>query len=131
MHSAGHCVERCVVLTGAFREFAGRGGEHVPETIQIDSFSAGNETFHVRTAEAKVPQQWILQDLIPRTNARYRCVDRHEVRHAIAVDRCESKTDHVADVVSDQLDSLNLERVEYAGKIGCLVLLVEATAGFG
>jgi len=37
---------------------------------------------------------------------------------------------HVADIVRDEIELLDTERREHAGKVGCLILLVEAARRF-
>src|SRR5262245_62790813 len=91
MHGARQGIELRVVITGILAEPARRRGELVPEAIEVDALAAGDEAFHVGTAEAKMPEQRVLQDVLPRSDARYRRVDEHEAGDALRV-RSEEHT---------------------------------------
>src|SRR5262249_52936196 len=52
MHGARHGVETRVMIASVFAEPAGRGRELVPETVEINALAPGDETLHVRAAEA-------------------------------------------------------------------------------
>jgi hypothetical protein len=77
-----------------------------------------------------VPQQGVLEDLLPGADARQRRVDQHEAMDAIAMLGGEGVADHVADVVGDQVGLGDLQGVEHARHVLPLRLLVVA-AGSG
>jgi len=52
-----------------------------------------------------------------------------EFRDASRLAGCEGVADHVSDVVGDEIDLVDLERVEYGGDVARLGLLVVATGG--
>ena len=80
----------------------------------------------VRTPEREVPESVILDDVVPRPDAGKRCIDQDESSHAIRVLGRERIADHVADVVRHEVDLRDLERVEHAGDVVALRLLVVA-----
>ena len=82
MHGAGQGVELGVVLARGLRE-CGRGRRKlVPEAVEIDALAPRDQPLHVRSAEAEVPEQRVLQDFLPRTDAGQRRVDQDEARDA-------------------------------------------------
>jgi len=71
----------------------------------------------------EVPEQRILQDLVPWTDARHRSVQDGEFRDASRLAGCEGVADHVSDVVGDEIDLVDLERVEYGGDVAAWAFL--------
>ena len=76
-----------------------------------------------------MPQQRVLEDLLPRPDAGQRRIDQHEARDPLRMLRREGVADHVADVVRDEVGALDLQRIEHAGDVAGLRLLVEAASG--
>src|SRR5882724_10855442 len=114
---------------GRFAKPARVRGKLVPKSIKIDALAPGDEALHVGAAESEVPKERVLEDFLPRPDARKRRVDQHEARHAIAIPRGEGIPNHVADVMGHERSALDLERIEDAGNVGGLRLLV-VTAGW-
>jgi hypothetical protein len=76
-----------------------------------------------------MPQQRVLQHLVPWTDARQGSIDRNKAPHAFRVLDGEGVADHVTDVVRDQIGTINLERVENARYVAGLRLLVKSRNG--
>src|SRR3546814_7729181 len=66
-HRAGHRIELRIMRARRFGETRRRGGEFIPEPIEVDSLPASDQSLHVRPAEAEMPEQRALQYLFPRT----------------------------------------------------------------
>src|SRR5215218_5832466 len=103
MHRAGKGIELCIVLSRGLSEPARRGRKLIPEPVEVDPLAPSNEALHVRPAEAEVPKQRVLEDLLPGSYARKGRINQHEPRDAIAMLCRKSETDHVADVVRDEI----------------------------
>src|SRR5438128_2475141 len=82
---AGARVELRIVPAGSFVELLRIGRELVPEAVQVDALATGHQALHVRPAEAEVPEQGVLEDLLPRPDAGDGCIDQHEAPDAVAV----------------------------------------------
>ena len=80
---------------------------------------------HVRTAKAEMPQQRVLQDLLPRADPRQRRIDQHETLDPLGMLGGKGEAHHVADVVRDEIDLLDPERGKHARHVASLGLLVE------
>ena len=76
-------------VRASFAERARIGGELVPEAIEIDALAPGDQPLHVRPAEAEMPQQRVLEDLVPRADAWHRRIHHDEARDARRVLRGE------------------------------------------
>jgi len=76
-----------------------------------------------------MPEQRVLQDLVPRSDAGNRRVHQDEAGDALGMMRRQAEGDHVADVVGDHIGARYLERVHHPGDVFGLVLLVEALLG--
>ena len=131
MHGAGQGIEFGVMLARGLGEGRGRGGKLVPEAVEIDALAPGDQPLHVRSAKAEVPQQRVLQDFLPRADAGQRRVDEDEARHTLRMLDGKGVADHVADIVGDEIGAVDLQRVEHAGDIAGLGLLVVAALGLG
>src|SRR3989449_5928626 len=105
--------------------------EFVPEAVEIDPLAPHDQPFHIWAAETEVPEQRTRQDLVPWTDARHRSIQEGEFRDTSRLAGCEGVADHVSDVVGDEIDLVDLERVEYGGDVARLGLLVVATGGVG
>src|SRR4051812_18962067 len=103
MHGAGAGVEGSVMLPGGLAEAVRICGELVPKTVEIDALATGNEPFHIRAAEAEMPEQRVLEDLLPGADAGDRSVDQRKSCDPVAVLGREREADHVADIVRDQI----------------------------
>ena len=55
-HCSGPRVELRVVAPRCFGKARGIRREFEPETVEIDALTPGHQPFHVRAAEAEVPQ---------------------------------------------------------------------------
>ncbi len=73
-----------------------------------------------------MPEQGVFQDLFPGPDARHRCVHEHQLGHPVRMLLGEGEGDHVADVVADHFDLLDLQSIEHAGDVAALGLLVVA-----
>ena len=131
VHRARQRVQLGVMLTRGLGEAAGRRGKLVPEAVEVDALAARDEALHVGPAEPEVPQQRVLQDLLPRADPRHRSVDQNEARHPLRVLHGEGVADHVADIVRDEIGAIDLERVENARHVAGLGLLVVSRGRFG
>lgn len=78
-----------------------------------------------------MPEQRVLKNFLPGTDAGHRSIDQHEAADALRMLRGKSEADHVADVMRHQIGAFDLERVEHAGDISGLGLLVEARSRLG
>ena len=101
----------------------------VPEAVEIDAFASGDQPLHIRAAEAEMPQERALQYFLPRSDPRQRCVHQGEPGYPVRVLGGERVSDHIADVVGDEVHPFNPERVENASDILALCLLVVSTGG--
>jgi hypothetical protein len=68
-------------------------------------------------AEAEVPEQRVLEDFFPGTDAGHRRVDQHEAGYALGLLRGQGEADHVADVVRDQIVAVDLQRGQHGGDV--------------
>ena len=59
-HCAGLCIQRRIMLALRFIKPLLVPGKFVPEAVEIDALSAGDQALHVLTTEAKVPHGRIL-----------------------------------------------------------------------
>ena len=109
----------------------GIGGEIVPEAVEIDLFAPFHEPFHVRPAEAEMPQQRALDDLLPRTDAWNRSVDQHHLADALGMFLGEGESHHIADVMGDDVGTIDLEPVKDSRDVLRLVHLGEAAGWVG
>src|SRR4051812_29512562 len=66
MHRAGPGIERGIMAPRRLGEPRRIGRKFIPEAIEIDAFAPGDQPLHVRPAEAEMPEQGILQYLLPR-----------------------------------------------------------------
>src|SRR5277367_1399785 len=114
MHGAGQRIEPRVMLPRRFRKFGWVGREFVPETVEIDAFATFDESLHVRAAKAEMPEERIFQYLFPRSYAWHRRIDRHEAPHLLRMECCKRETDHVPDIMRDQIDAAHFECVEHS-----------------
>ena len=89
-------------------EAARRRGELVPEAIEIDALAAGDEALHVRPTESKVPQQRILENLVPGAHPRQGSIDQDEPSDPLRMLHGEGIAHHVTDVVSDETGAFDL-----------------------
>jgi hypothetical protein len=78
-----------------------------------------------------VPEQRVLEDLLPRPDAGDGCIDQDEARHAAWILRRQGIADHVADIVGDKVDLVDAQRIEHARHVDALCLLVKASRGLG
>src|SRR5215467_7486862 len=131
MHGTWQCVELGVVLACGFAVPAGSGRKFVPEAIEVDALTPGDEALHVRASETEVPEQGVLEDLFPWPDARERRVDERKAHDTCGMQRGKGIADHVADIVRHEIGALNAQLVEDASHISSLSLLVEAVAGLG
>ena len=104
-------------------------GKLVPEAVKIDAFTSGDQPLHIGAAEAEMPQEWALEYFLPRSDPGQRCVHQDEPGYPVRVLGGERVSDHVADVVRDEVRPFNPERVENASHIPALCLLVVSTGG--
>src|SRR5262249_13986226 len=89
------------------------------------------QPLHVRSAEAKVPEQWVFEDLLPGTNTGQRSVDENEPRDSVGMLRSKRVADHVADVMGHKTGPVDLQFVKYAREVPGLRLLVETSCRLG
>jgi hypothetical protein len=61
-----------------------------------------------------VPEQRVFEDLLPRPDAGQRCVDENEPRDAVGILRGKSIADHVADIMRDEVGSVDFQLVKHA-----------------
>src|SRR5262245_30046215 len=85
MHRAGLRIELRVVAARPFAELPWVRRELVPEPIEVDPLASRDEALHVGTAEAKVPQERILEHLLPWPDAGDGRVHDHEGPDALGV----------------------------------------------
>src|SRR5262245_65990336 len=75
-----------------------------------------------------MPQRMTADDILPWADARQRRVDQDKLADPLRMLSGESVADHVADVVGDEVDMADLQRVEDSGDVLALSLFV-VTAG--
>src|SRR5712671_1787087 len=131
MHCARHRVELGIMRARRFAEARRGRRKLVPEAIEIDTLSAGHQPLHVRPAEAKVPEQRVFEDLLPRSDSGQRRVDENETRDSVGILRRKSIADHVADIMRDEVGAVDFQLIKYACHIAGLRLLVKASGGLG
>jgi hypothetical protein len=119
------------VLTRGFAEARRCRRELVPEPIEVDALATFDQPFHVGPAKAEVPEQRVLEDLLPWPDAGQGGVDQNEARHAAWVLRRKRIADHVADIVRDEVNVVDAQRIEHARHVDTLCLLVKASRGLG
>ena len=102
------------------------GGELVPEAVEINALATSHQALHVGPAEAEMPEQRILQNVVPWPDARHWRIHHHEARGATLVCCGEGEGHHVADVVADYIGLANVQRVEHTSDVFGLVLFGEA-----
>ena len=129
MHAARCRVEPCIVLARSFREVRRVRRKFVPEAVEVDTFPAGDEAFHIRATKPEMPQQRILQHLFPRSDARHRRIHHHQPRGAFGMRGGKGERHHVSDVVTDDVRLRDVQRVQHTGDILRLVPLGEAVCG--
>src|SRR5262249_54205819 len=131
MHGARHGVQTRVMISSVFAEPAGRGRELVPETVEINAFAPGDEALHVRTAEAKMPEQRVFEGFFPWSDARQRRVNQSKQCDALRMQRGKRIADHVANVVGPQRGTLDLDVIKHTRHVTGLGLLIVAVGRFG
>jgi hypothetical protein len=102
------------------------GRKLVPEAVEIDALAPLHQTLDIRSAEIEMPQRRASDDLIPRPDARKRSIHGDPSADAIRVLGSEGVADHVADVVSHEIDFVDLELVEDKRDVGALRFLIIA-----
>ena len=76
-----------------------------------------------------MPQERALQYFLPRSDPWQRCVHQGEPGYPVRALGGERVSDHIADVVGDEVHPFNSERIENASDILALRLLVVSTGG--
>src|SRR3979409_2551035 len=117
------CVQGSIVLPRIFIDPPGITGQLVPEAIEVDALPALHQTLLVRTPEIEVPQHRAASDVVPIAYSGQRCIDHHPARDPDRILSSQRKTDHIADVMCDQVCLLDLECIHNAGNVDRLVLL--------
>src|SRR5215831_6414881 len=107
MHCARQRVEFGVVLACGFAEPAWSGRKFVPEAIEVDALTPGDEALHVGASEAEGPEQWVLEDLFPWPDAREWRVDERKAHDTWRIQGSEGIADHVADIVRHEIGALD------------------------
>src|SRR5580700_11246605 len=95
-------------------------GQFIVKTIEQDAFASGDQAFHIWSPEVEVPDLGIFELVIPVAYPRQRRIHYDPSGHLRRVERCEGISDHIADVVGNESNSLNPELVENAGEIPSL-----------
>src|SRR6476620_7490908 len=72
MHGARTRVQLSVMPPSRLAETARSGGELVPKPVEVNPFASCDEPLHIRTAEAEMPEQRVLENVLPRANTRQR-----------------------------------------------------------
>src|SRR5260370_25440608 len=99
----------------------------VPESVEIDAFSTVHQSLHVWSTEAKVPEQWIFEDLFPWPDAGQWRIDWNEPRNAVRILRGKSVANHVANIMRDEVNSVDFQLIKHARHVAGLRLLVKAS----
>src|SRR5262245_2285168 len=118
------------MLSRGFAEPARVRRKLVPEAIEIDTLAPGDQALHVGAAKAEMPQQWVLEKLLPGPDPRQWRIDQHESLDPFGMQGGKGEPNHVADVVRDEIDLLDPQRGEHPRHVARLGFLVESTAGF-
>jgi hypothetical protein len=116
----------------AARRFIDRlriGREFVPEAVEVNALAALDQALDIGPAEVEVPQRRAPHVFIPRTDAWKRSIHGDPSVDAIRVLGSEGVAGPVADVVSYEIDFVDLELVENKRDVAGLGFLV--IAGFG
>ena len=129
VHRPGLRVDLGVVVAGGLAPLGRVGRELVVEAIEVDPLSTLHQPLHVGPPEVEVPEQRIQELGLPGADPRERGIHHHQLLHPGRVLHDEGEGDRVPDVVGDHVDLLHLQRVEHAGDVPGLVLLVVAALG--
>src|ERR1700749_2319811 len=78
-----------------------------------------------------MPEQRILKDLLPRPDAGQRCINENEPRDSTGILRSKRVADHVADIMSNKIRSVDFQLVKNARHVAGLRLFVEASLRLG
>ena len=70
MHGARTRVQLRVMPPSRLAETARSGGELVPKPVEVNPFASRDEPLHIRTAEAEMPEQRVLENVLPWANTR-------------------------------------------------------------
>jgi hypothetical protein len=73
-----------------------------------------------------MPKERVLQNFFPGPDSRNGCVHHHQARSAVGMTLGEGVGDHVANVVAHDVGFTNLQCIEDASEVLCLVRLSEA-----
>src|SRR5262245_40042515 len=122
MHCAWHRVEFRVVGAGRFAESSRVRSKLIPEAVEIDALPARHQPLHVWSAEAKVPEQRVFEDLLPWPNAGQRSINENEPRDPIRILRSKRVADHVADIMGHKSGPVDFQFVKHAREVARLRL---------
>ena len=87
-----------------------------------------HQPLSIWSVERKMPQRVAANDVIPWADTRKRRIDDHEFSYPVRILGGKGISDHIADVVRYKIDFVDLQRIEHAGHVLRLGLLV-VTAG--
>src|SRR2546428_7267907 len=91
-------VEQGVVLACLFIDGLRVGRQLVPETVEVDSLTTGNEALFVGSAEIEVPDLRTANNVLPVADAGERGIDDNPAGYMCWVLRSQRVAHHVADV---------------------------------
>src|SRR6267154_590202 len=86
-------------VSGGLIGLGGIAGEIIPYAIEVDALTTGHKPFGVRPVKVEMPNSWIQENLIPRLDARNRCIQYYQPLNLVGI-HCSVRVRHrIPDVV--------------------------------
>src|SRR5882724_5919904 len=126
VHVPRLCIEFRIVRARGLVELCRVCGKVIPEAIEIDALTARDQPLHVDSAKPEMPQQRAFQNIIPRPNPRDGSVHHHELCSALRIPLSKCKSDHVADVMTDNTCACHMKRVQNVCNVFGLIQLLKS-----
>ena len=78
-----------------------------------------------------MPEQRVLENLLPRADTRQGGIDQRKTGDAVAMESGKGVPNHVAYIVGDERGPFDLQHVEDASNVPALRFLIVAAGGLG